>query len=147
MSYSWGRRRSLFRGSLRAALPAALLSGVPSTIHALIVRSDPFEATLAAGSLLLPREQRRGRLMAAAIPVHLGLSVAWTALMAALLPRRHPVIEGTLAGLAIASLDLGLIGRSFPRIRALQPLPQIGDHVAFGILAATLLARQQGKEL
>lgn len=147
MSYSWGRRRTLFRGALRAAVPAALLSGLPSTIQALIVKSDPFEATLAAGSILLPREQGRGRLMAAAIPVHLGLSVTWTALMAALLPRRHPVMEGTVAGLAIAILDLGVIGRHFPRIRALPPLPQIGDHVAFGIIAATSLARQQENEL
>ena len=146
MSYSWQRLRSLLRGSLRAGVPAALLSGFPSTFHSLAVKSDPFEATLAAGSILLPREQRRGPLMAAAIPVHLGLSLTWTALMAALLPRRHPVLEGSLAGIAIAILDLGVIGPRFPRIRALQSLPQIADHLAFGIIAATFLARQQGNE-
>ena len=135
------------RESLRAALPAALLSGLPSTIHALIVKADPLEATAAAGSILLPGEARRARLIVAAIPVHLGLSVAWAVAMAAVLPRRNPPLEGTVSGLVIAAVDLGVIGRRFPRIRALRSLPQIADHVAFGILVATILARRQGGEL
>ena len=129
------------RETLRAALPAALLSGLPSTIHALIVKGDPFEATAAAGSILLPREARRSRLVVAAIPVHLGLSITWAAAMTAVLPRRNPTLEGTVAGLVIAAIDLGIIGPQFPRIRALRPLPQIADHIAFGVLVATTLGR------
>ncbi|MDQ3957552.1 MAG: hypothetical protein M3273_04435 [Actinomycetota bacterium] len=107
-------------------------------------RGDPLAASLAAGSLLLPREQRRGRLLLAATLVHLILSGAWGLVLAAVLPRREPLVEGAGAGLVIAALDLGVIGRGNPRIRALEPLPQIADHVAYGIVAATALARRGG---
>jgi hypothetical protein len=45
-----------------------------------------------------------------------------------------------VAGLAIAALDLGLVGRHRPLIRALPLLPQVADHVAFGAVAGTVLA-------
>ena len=135
---------SILTESLRVALPAALLSGLPSTIHALVLGRDPLEATVAAGSILLPKEQRRARLLIAAVPVHLLLSVAWAVVLAAVLPRRRPLVEGTAAGLAIAAIDLGVVGRLFPRIRALQPLPQVADHIAFGIITAAALPRLEG---
>jgi hypothetical protein len=122
---------------LRAAAWAALLSGAPSTVHALATGRDPLEATLAAGSILLPRETDRARLAAAAVPVHLALSLGWTAVLdrAGVRTARR----GALAGLAIAALDLGLVGRRHPRVRALPLLPQVADHVAFGIVAALFL--------
>ncbi|NUT56131.1 MAG: hypothetical protein HOQ03_09135, partial [Thermoleophilia bacterium] len=58
---------------LRAALTAAALSGIPSTAHALATGRNPLEATYAAGSIVLPGETRPGRLVAAAVPVHLAL--------------------------------------------------------------------------
>lgn len=131
------------RDLIGTAAWAAILSGLPSTLHALAVGRDPFEATAAAGSLLLPHEDRPDRLLLAAIPVHLGLSVAWSLVLALVLPRRHPVVEGTVAGLAIAALDLGVVGRRFPRIRDLETLPQIADHLAFGVIVAARLARHR----
>ena len=139
-------RRDVLGNALRAGLPAALLSGLPSTAYAVLRERDPLEATVAAGSILLPRERRRGRLLVAAIPVHLALSAVWTVAIAVVLPRRNPLAEGTLAGLVIAALDLGVIGSRFPRIRALKTGPQIADHIAFGIIAAAVLARN-GKTL
>jgi len=138
-------RHALFSDALRAGIPAALLSGLPSTIHALSIKRDPLEPTVAAGSILLPREQRRERLLLAAIPVHLTLSAAWVLAIAVMAPRRNALVEGSIAGLAIAALDLGVIGNRFPRIRALQPLPQIVDHLVFGIVAVAAL--QTGLEL
>jgi hypothetical protein len=132
----------VIRDGLAAALPAGLLSGLPSTVHALLTGRDPLQASEAAGSILLSRERHRVRLLAAAVPVHLGLSVAWALALAALLPRRNPIIEGTIAGLGIATFDLGLIGRRYPRIRQLQTGPQIADHVAFGIVAAYWLTKR-----
>lgn len=137
-------RRDILGDALRAGPPAALLSGLPSTGYALLRKRDPLEATVAAGSILLPRERRRGRLLMAAIPVHLMLSAVWTVAIAVVLPRRNPLVEGTLAGLVIAAVDLGVIGSRFPRIRALEAGPQIADHMAFGIIAAARLA-QNGK--
>jgi len=136
-------RRDVLGDALRAGLPAALLSGLPSTAYAVLRERDPLEATVAAGSILLPRERRRGRLLVAAIPVHLALSAVWTVAIAVVLPRRNPLAEGILAGLAIAALDLGVIGSRFPRIRALETGPQIADHMAFGIIAAAGLARNR----
>jgi hypothetical protein len=135
--------RTVSRDAIRAGLAAALLSGLPSTAYAILRKRDPLEATVAAGSILLPREQRRGRLLMAAIPVHLTLSAAWTVAIAVVLPRRNPLAEGTLAGIVIAALDLGVIGRRFPRIGALQTGPQIADHMAFGIIAAAELTRHE----
>ena len=135
--------RDALRDGLRAAVPAALLSGLPSTIHAVLSRRDPLEASMAAGSMLFPQEHRTLPLLAAAIPVHLVLSTAWAVVLAGVLPRKRPILEGTLAGLIIAAVDLGTIGRRYARIRALETLPQVADHVAFGILTAVVLGRRQ----
>jgi hypothetical protein len=122
-----------------AGLIAGVLSGAPSTLHALLTNGDPVEATAAAGTLLLRDDRRRAWLIAAAIPVHCGLSAGWGVVFAAVLPRRHAAVWGGLAGLAVAALDLGLVGRRYPRIRALPLLPQVLDHVAFGVLAGAVL--------
>ena len=127
--------------AFRAGVWAALLSGAPSTLHALATRRDPLEAALAAGSTVLPDESRRGRLLAAAVPVHLAISLGWTLA----LERAHVrgARQGAFAGLAIAALDLGLAGRRFPRVRALPLGPQLADHVAFGAVAGWILDRSE----
>lgn len=128
---------------LVAGAIAAVLSGAPSTLHALATRTSPLEATLAAGTLLAPRSQRPAVLALAAVPVHIALSLGWALLLARLLPRRHTVACGALAGLAIAALDLGVVGRRFPRIRALQLLPQVLDHVAYGATVGAVLSSRR----
>lgn len=135
------------RSGLRAALPAAVLSGAPSTIHALVFKGDPLEASVAAGSILLRAERRRHRLLIAAVPVHVALSAGWAVILAATLPLRNPFAEGALAGLAIAAIDLGVVGRRYPRVRALRPLPQVIDHLAFGITASIALARERERQM
>ena len=122
---------------IRAAAWAAALSGIPSTVHALATGRDPLEAALAAGSVLLPHETSRAKLAAAAVPVHLALSLGWT--LALDRARVRTARAGALAGLAIAALDLGVAGRAFPRVRALPLGPQLADHAAFGAIAARLL--------
>jgi hypothetical protein len=126
---------------IRAAAWAAALSGAPSTLHALVTGRDPLEAVVAAGSILLPGETRRGRLLAAAVPVHLALSLGW-----ALVLERAGVrgaARGALAGLAIGALDLGAGARVVARVRALPLLPQLADHAAFGAVAAHVMARDE----
>jgi hypothetical protein len=123
--------------AFRAGAVAAVLGGAPSTVYALGAGRDPLEATLAAGSLLLPRETRRTRLVAAAVPVHLALSLGW----ALVLDRAgvRSARAGAAAGLAIAAFDLGVVGPRFPRVRALPLAPQLADHVAFGAIVGRLL--------
>jgi len=124
---------------LRAAAWAATLSGIPSTLHALVTGRDPLAAALAAGAILLPREERRGRLLAAAVAVHLAISVAWTVVLDR--GKIRTARRGAAAGLAIAALDLGVAARVFPRVASLPLPPQIADHAAFGAIAGHVLGR------
>lgn len=130
--------------ALVAGAAAAVVSGLPSTIWALAAGDDPLEATVAAGSVLWPNERRRTRLLAAAVPLHLALSLGWALVLVRVLPRRREVASGAVAGLGIAALDLGVVGRLFPRVHALALLPQLADHVLYGTTVGYVLARRRG---
>jgi len=136
-------RANMIEDGLAAGAVAALLSGAPSTLHALATRTSPLEATLAAGTLLAPRSSRPAVLLLAAVPVHLALSFGWALLLAAVLPRRRTIAWATLAGLGIAALDLGVVGRRFPRIRALALAPQVLDHLAYAATVGVVLSRRR----
>lgn len=136
-------RASSVQDGLFAGAVAAVVSGAPSTLHALATRSSPLEATLAAGTLLLPRERRPLALVLAAVPVHVALSLGWAVVLAFTLPRRRMLACGALAGLAIAALDLGVVGRRYPRIRALPQVPQVLDHLAYGATVGAVLSRRR----
>jgi hypothetical protein len=120
---------------MTATAIAAVLSGAPSTAHALATGADPLAAARAAGTILPGRRAGRGR----GVVVHLAVSALWGVVLSAILPRRWTAAWGALAGLAIAGLDLGLIARRFPAIRALPPVPQVADHIAFGAIVGALL--------
>jgi hypothetical protein len=128
---------------LVAGAVAAAVSGAPSTGYALVHGDDPLTATLAAGSLLLPEEKRRRRLLIAAVPVHLGISLFWAAVLERALPSRRRVVWGTAAGVAIGVLDLIVVGRRLPRVRALPLAPQLADHALFGATVGLVLARKE----
>jgi hypothetical protein len=127
------------RRAAAAGLVAGAVSGIPSTAVALVRGEDPLEATLAVGSMLLPNEEARARLVAAAAPVHLAVSVFWGVVLERALPVRGRVFAGAAAGVAIAAVDLGLLALPFPRVRALPLGPQLADHVIYGATAAFLL--------
>ncbi len=133
------------RDGLVAGTAGAVTGGVPSTLHALVTGGDLLEATLAAGSMLLPGERRRTPLLAAAAVAHAGISLGWGVVLAGSLPRRHPVVAGAAAGLAIAALDLGIVARWFPRVRALPLAPQLADHVAYGATVGAVLAARKSR--
>ena len=130
------------RGGVVAGAVAAVVSGAPSTGYALATGRDALEATLGAGSILLPHERRRLRLALAAVPVHLVLSLGWGVLLEHVLPRRPAVTAGAVAGLAIAAVDVGVVGRRFERVRALPLLPQLADHALYGATVAFVLRRR-----
>jgi hypothetical protein len=140
------------REGLVAGAVAAVLSGAPSTVHALITGRSLLEATAAAGTLLPPMRISGGprppeiRIdVVRGLVVHGVLSLGWGAVLGVALPRRRPVLAGVGAGLAIAALDLGVAGRRFPRIRALPLGPQVADHVAFGAVVGVALSRAAGR--
>jgi uncharacterized membrane protein YjjB (DUF3815 family) len=131
------------RDAAAAGAIAAVVGGLPSTVWAILAGHDPIEATLAAGSVLLPRERSRLRLLAGAVPVHLALSLGWAFVLERTLPRRREPAAGVVAGAAIAAIDLGIAARSFSRIRALPLLPQLADHIAYGGTVGYVLARRR----
>jgi hypothetical protein len=129
------------RAGLQAGAVAAVLSGAPSTVHALATGRSPFDAVEAAGTLLLPDDAPPSARAAAGLVSHGAISLGWAVVLAAVLPRRRTVVWGALAGLAIAGLDLGVLSRRWPRIRALPTAPQVADHVAFGALVGAVVSR------
>jgi hypothetical protein len=129
--------------ALAAGLAGAVAGGLPSTAITLARGEDVLDGARAAGTLLLPREQRSLPLLAASVPVHLALSLGWAIVLERALPRGGEPVTGVLAGLAIAALDLELIGRRLPRIRTLPQGRQWADHVAYGLAVGAVLARRR----
>ena len=66
-------------------------------------------------------------------------------MLARVLPPRGTVPLGSLASLASAALDLGVVGRRFPRIRALPTWPQVADHLVYGATVGAVLAHRRAR--
>lgn len=133
-------RNGLVREALVAGLVAAITGGIPSTAWALLRGQDPLEATRAAGAMLVDPQSPAPALYAAAVCVHVAVSLFWAAVLAASLPRRHTVPAAIAAAAAIAVLDLRVIGVMFPSIQALAFSPQFADHLAWGTSVGLVLA-------
>lgn len=132
------------RRIMQATAAAALFSGAPSTLEALRrhreirpVVTDLRQATCAVGMLLPPG--RPGFIRGAII--HLGISVICGEGLARTLPETHSAGWGAGAGLTIGVINVGMIGRHFPQIRALPFVPQLADNVAFGVIFALIVDR------
>ncbi len=125
--------------SALCAVAAGILSGVPSTLWALVSGTDPWEATRAAGVVVVGEQAGWGTVLAAATIVHGAMSAFWAGLLCALLPRRRAVLWGAAAGALIAVLDIALIGRMLPAIRDLAFGPQLADDVAFGAVVGAVM--------
>ena len=125
--------------AVEAGLAGAALSGIPSTVVTLLRGEDVLDGARAAGAIVLPRERRTGVLLAAAVPVHLALSIGWAVALDRVLPRRGGPLAGALGGLGIAALDLGVIGRRIPAISALPQGRQWADHLAYGLTVGVVL--------
>jgi hypothetical protein len=134
------------RDALAAGLAGAVVSGVPSTAWTLIEGGDPLEGARALGRVVLPRSERTAVLLAAGAPVHLALSLGWALVFDAVLGPRAQPLTCTLAGLAVAGLDLGLLGRFFPTIAALPQGRQWADHAAFGLSVGLVLQWRHARD-
>jgi hypothetical protein len=132
------------RRILEATAVAAVLGGAPSTLDA-FRRKPGFcsvvayvrDATCAVGTLLPPGRPGFVR----GLVIHAGISVACAEALARTLPRKHSVAWGAFAGLGIGVVNVAVIGRRFPAIRALPLVPQLADNAAFGALFALVVDR------
>ena len=119
---------------LYAWIAATLLSGIPSTLHALLTGGDVTEATRAAGAMLVSPLSPLPRLFLAAALTHAVVSLFWTAIFVMVLPLRHTLIGAVLAAALIALLDLRVIAPLFfPEVAALAFWPQFADHLMWGL--------------
>ena len=132
------------RRVLEGSLVAAGVSGAPSTLHALLTRGGGrgaiayvIEATRAIGTVIPPG--RPGLVRGTVL--HLAISLGVGEVLAATLPERGSWAWGAAAGLGVGALNVGLIGRAFPAIRALPLAPQLADHALFGVVFALVADR------
>jgi hypothetical protein len=130
---------------IEAIAAASIFSGAPSTLNALrtegSIRSAVryvYDATCAVGTLVPPG---RPSFIRGAI-AHVGISVAFGEAFARTLPQRRSVLWGAAAGLAIGVINVGIIGRRFPAIKALPLIPQLADNTAFGVVFAAVADRR-----
>ncbi|WP_181320045.1 hypothetical protein [Saccharothrix carnea] len=107
---------------------------MPSTVHALWTGGDVLRSTRAAATLLGGTGVIRGAV------AHLGVSACWVVVLAAVDRRwRLDARRGAVAGAVIAVVDLEVVGRRFPAVRALHRGAQWADHLAFGALVGAVL--------
>ena len=97
-----------------------------------------YDATRAVGTLVPPGRPGFGR----GLVVHVAISLVCGEALARTLPRDHRAEWGAAAGLAIGVVHVGVIGRSFPGIRALPLVPQLADNMMFGTVFAVALDRR-----
>ena len=132
------------RRIVEATAIAGLVSGAPSAAHAFNASGDlravvdyGMRATRAAGTLVPPGKPGLTR----GVLAHIVVSFLVGELLARVLPNRHAVIWGTVAGLFVGAFNLGVVGRRFPAIRELPLGPQLADNMAFGALFAAVVDR------
>ena len=133
------------RDGLAAGAAGAILGGLPSTLVTLFGGEDILASTRAVGRVLVPGDKGDDDLVlvAAGAAAHAVISLGWGVVLERVLPRRHTVVTGAAAGLAIAVVDLGVIGRRLPSIRRLPIGRQVLDHVAYGAVVGAVLSRRR----
>jgi hypothetical protein len=120
---------------------ATLLSGIPSTLYALITGRDPLEATRAAAAML-PFTRN---FFLNAVLVHCSVSLFWALVLWRVLPRRHAAAWATAAAALIGIVDLRLMApRFFPEVAALEFWPQMADHLAWGLCFGLAVQKRIG---
>lgn len=137
--------RRWLKRTLIAAILAGILSGIPSTTWAIVTGGDIWEATIAAGAVLIGTDATFAQLLAAATVAHGGMSLFWACVLCAILPKKRPLIGGAIAGVFIAVLDIILIGQAFPAIRELAFLPQLADHMMFGAVVGAVVGNSRSR--
>jgi hypothetical protein len=132
------------RRILEAAAAGSVLSGAPS-VSVAAFRGSPraavaytLKATRAVGTMA--PSGRPGLIRGSVI--HAAISVAAAELLAVTVPRRRSAAWGTLGGLVLGLVNMGIIApRWFPALTELELGPQIADNVAFGLVFAVVADR------
>jgi hypothetical protein len=117
---------------------ATLLSGIPSTLYSWATGRDVFEATRAAGTMLLSEKSSSFALFLAAAVVHSSVSLFWSIVLIYILPDKRVILYSVIGAIVIGVFDLRIIGPLFPEIIRLPFWPQMADHVFWGASVGTV---------
>ena len=119
---------------------AALVGVIPSTVYLLVTGGDVFASVNALAAMLSANELPVLHRVAVAAAIHITLSFFWASMLVALLPRRAPVFGALAASAIITILDLKVIApHYFTDAAALEFLPQLADHLAWGATVGAVL--------
>jgi hypothetical protein len=122
------------RRHVRTALAGAILSGVPSAIARALGHGDPLGATREIGRFWLGRPT-----LVAGAAGHLAISTVLAVPAPWLARARSPAFAGALYGALLYSVDFELLApRLWPELLRHGGVVQAADHLAFGIVIATL---------
>ena len=152
-----GSWRRWMIATVLAAVPAGLLSVLPSTVWAFVSGGHIWAvkaALLTPGALFVGRDAWIGTQIFATLVLHGGLSLFWAGMLCAFLPKQRPVLNGMGTGFAIAVLDLLVIAQAFPAIHSLVFLrgsldsfwPWLADHLVFGAVVGTVVAFRRRRD-
>ncbi len=144
-SYDVDRRRWVVEGLVAGAvaLPASM---VPSAVQARVTGGRWWASEMAAGNLVLHASASPQRLVGIGTAVRSAVALNWGLVLSRWLDRRHPVLHGAGAGLALFAFQYLLVGRRRPLVRDLPAWPQVADHLVYGTVAGAVLARLRGRE-
>lgn len=121
-----------------AAWPASV---VPSAVHAAATGRPWWASHQAAGNLVLSATASSSLLLAVGTALRAAVALNWGVVLSRWLDRRHPVLHGAGAGLALFVFQYLLVGRRRPLVRDLPPWPQVGDHLVYGTVVGAVLGR------
>jgi hypothetical protein len=137
------RRRVVpIRVTALAALLAGIIGGVPSTLYAIACSGNWLESINAIAAMANAENLSFGWRVSVATAIHFMISFVWSAALMAFLPERWTLLWASVAGAAIAVIDLLLLAPIlFPEVAALSFWPQLADHVVWGGAVGAILAR------
>ncbi len=131
--------------TLVAGALAGVLGGIPSTVYLLATGGDLFASLNALAAMVNANELPILARLAVAGGVHFAVSFGWAGVLVALLPRRAPILGALVSSALIAVLDLILIApRFFAEVAALAFMPQLADHLAWGLTVGAVLRARRG---
>lgn len=126
---------------LIASIIAAVASGIPSTTYFIISGQNILLSIRAIGLIFFANSYPDYLILFVSACIHLMVSLFWCILLKLLMPQTKPLFFGIMAGIVIAVVDILLIGSHIPAIEHLAFLPQLADHILWGLIVTFIYSQ------
>jgi len=125
------------KGNLKQIIAAGiigiLLSSIPSTIYYRVTSQNILEPFLSIGLIFIDLSHFYLLILISAA-LHFLISLFWSMVLKFIIPNKKQLLFGMFTGIAIALIDLIIIGSHIPGIANLEFFPLLADHVLWGII-------------